>query len=314
MAIYYKRESGREKLTNYIGTIIRKLRNEKGLTQLQLSDNEMICSIKQLSRIENNKSNPSTYLLNRFSLMLGNSLIEYLPYSNCLYGYEVKKEIDVLLNLFNQHRHRKILKSMEESEIFKKTSSVYAKQEIAWMRGAISHYIDVAETIDDNYYINLLKSSHEFSNLTEIFNTCLNAVEYRILNSLIVIYLENSKFEIAEDLLLKSISSYERNYFQITDTSYVRFIYNLSRFYYNSSRFDEAMSVSQKGIDHCIRNNDISYLADLYNINGRSNIKTGNKKYGKELLSYYETLRKIYDPDIDYKKTLETLHEIYGEF
>lgn len=44
-----------------IGYILRRLRKEKGITQRFIYKN--LCSRKQLSRIENNTSYPSVYLL-----------------------------------------------------------------------------------------------------------------------------------------------------------------------------------------------------------------------------------------------------------
>lgn len=44
-----------------IGYILRRLRKEKGITQIFIYKN--LCSRKQLSRIENNTSYPSVYLL-----------------------------------------------------------------------------------------------------------------------------------------------------------------------------------------------------------------------------------------------------------
>lgn len=46
---------------NGIGYILRRLRKEKGITQRVIYTN--FCSRKQLSRIENNTSFPSVYLL-----------------------------------------------------------------------------------------------------------------------------------------------------------------------------------------------------------------------------------------------------------
>lgn len=51
-----------------IGYILRRLRKEKGITQRVIYKN--LCSRKQLSRIENNTSYPSVYLLYHISQRL----------------------------------------------------------------------------------------------------------------------------------------------------------------------------------------------------------------------------------------------------
>jgi len=91
---------------NYIGTIIKKIRTNQSITQKQLSKD--ICTDRQLSRIENNESCPSAYILQELSYRLNNNLSEYIKYSDCPSGYEVKNEIDHLMSLFNQLKHTKI--------------------------------------------------------------------------------------------------------------------------------------------------------------------------------------------------------------
>ncbi|HEL0621266.1 TPA: helix-turn-helix transcriptional regulator, partial [Streptococcus equi subsp. zooepidemicus] len=61
---------------NGIGFVIKKLRIQKGLTQKNIYHN--LCSRKQLSRIENNISYPSIYLLYNICQKLDVSMDEVI--------------------------------------------------------------------------------------------------------------------------------------------------------------------------------------------------------------------------------------------
>ena len=75
-----------------LGTIIRELRMKKGFSQKELA--EGICSLKQLSRIENNTSEASAYVIYELSFRLGENLLDYFPYAELEEPFFWKKKID----------------------------------------------------------------------------------------------------------------------------------------------------------------------------------------------------------------------------
>lgn len=296
-------------MENYVGTIIKSIRQSKGVTQKELANN--LCSIRQLSRIEMNLSSPTAYLISEISSRLGNDLLDYLPYSDDPNAYHVKHEIERAMVLFNKDKHNAALEMLENSPDLNQAISRYAKLEVAWLYGALSNYIEVPMKVDEAYYVNLLLDSYQLDNLDDIFKMPLRAIDYRILNSLIVIHLVAGDFDYAELMMIKAIENIETTQTNKKDTSYLRFIYNLSRLYFNSNKYQLALHYSRKGLDYCISNGVLFYLSDLSNIHGRALFKLDDKKNYVKYLDSFIILNRIIEPDFDYEKTIETLKEKY---
>lgn len=291
----------------YIGSMIQHLRKSKGLTQKQLSFN--LCSIKHLSRIESNQSNPTAYLLSEFSHRLGNGLNELLTYSDCPLGYYVGIEMKSLILLFENHQHKELLDKLEQSDYLRKTISQYARKEMAWLKGATNHYIKISDDYDEDYFRQLIDPSQTTEALLHL---PLAPIDYRIINSIIVLHLKAKNYLYAKSLLQKAIGNFEKYHHTIRDSSYVRFVYNLARLHCLLNDYEASKALCQKGIDHCLSNNSIAYLADLYVIYGQALIETGDSAKGHSYLQNYVTLRKLYNPDIDYQKTIDALVKEYG--
>ena len=296
-------------MDNYIGTIIKNLRQSKGITQKELAFR--LCSIRQLSRIEMNLSSPTSLYISEISSRLGNELLDYLPYTDDANAYHVKNELDQVMSLFHKQQYEAVLEMLENSPDLGQVTSKYAKKEIAWLYGAISNYLEVPMNIDENYYIDLLVSEYEFDKLNDVFDIPLKPADYRIINSLIVLYLKDSNDELAELLLIRAIENIESTHSVIREISYLRFIYNISRLYLNSSKFKLAMYYSKKGIDYCFSNGVLSYLGDLSNIHGRSLYELGEKNKFEKYINTYITLSRISDPDIDYENAIKQIREKY---
>lgn len=294
---------------NYIGLVIKKMRKNRNLSQSELA--EGICSYKQIYRIESCLSSPSASLVSEISYKIGNGLLEYIPYSSDENVYEIKRLIDKLHLLFEKHDHQAMYDIITSSPILINSNCVLVQQEIEWMLGAMTNYIDIPITVDLNYYINILKRNRTFKDIEEIFQSMLKPIEYKILNSIIVLKLEEEDFKYAENLLLACISNFEQYYSRFTNTFYPRFLYNLSRLYFYQNNIESAIMHSEKGIDYCIQSNSIAYLADLYNICGKATYHLGLIDKGRELLMNYINLRRIYKPGLNYYDTIENLIKNY---
>jgi len=297
-------------MDDYIGNVIKKLRLEKNLTQSQLADN--ICSIKQLSRIEKNISNPTSYLLSLIAERLGQELYNYLPYTMDPNVFELKTEIDYVLDLYNKQKHSQALEFLLSSELLNKTENEKINMEVAWLMGALSNYIEVPVTVDSEYYLFLLRKNRKFSTIDELFDSTLQPYDYKVLNSLIVTYLCNHEYLEAENLLLKCISHFEQNYSKISEAAYTRFLYNLSRLYFQQKNYEDASSISKKGIDHCIQINDISFFPDLCNVYGRAQFYLNNICNGKEYIKSYIFFNNLLKPSSDYKNINKILKKRYN--
>lgn len=296
-------------MVNYIGTTIKTLRQSKGITQKELADR--MCSVRQLSRIEMNLSSPTSLFISEISSRLGNELLDYLPYTDDPNAYHVKNELDHVMAAFHNQRYEEVYEMLENSPDLQKVKSKYAKKEIAWLYGALSNYLEIDKVIDEHYYIDLLIGEFEFDNLNQVFEIALKPIDYRILNSLIVLYLKAGNKELAELLLIRAIDNIETTHTVIRDISYLRFIYNLSRLYLNDEKFQLALHHSKKGIDYCFTQGVLSYLGDLSNIHGRVLYELGDKENFEKFMNTYITLSRISNPDIDYEKAIENIKEFY---
>lgn len=294
---------------NYIGLVIKKMRKNRNLSQTELADG--ICSFKQIYRIESCLSSPSACLVSEISYKLGSALLEYLPYSSDENVYEIKRLIDELHLLFEKHDHQKMYNIITSSSILNNSDCILVQQEIEWMLGAMTNYIDIPIKVDVGYYVNILRKNRDFVEIEDIFSSMLKPIEYRILNSIIVIKLKEEDFNCAKKLLLACIQNFEQYDARSSNSFYPRFLYNLSRLYFYQHNIESAIKYSTKGIDHCIQNNSIAYLADLYNICGKATYHLGLVEKGRELLMNYINLRRIYKPGLNYYDTIENLIKNY---
>jgi len=296
-------------MNDYFGNVIKELRTLKNITQAQLS--EGICTIKHLSRIENNLANPTLLLLSELSKRLGNELFDYIPYISEPNAFELAQEIQRANDLFSKQKHHETLELLLNSEILNNTDCTLVNQESAWLMGALSNYIEVPITISIEYYEFILRNTREFGTIYELFDYPLSALELKIMNSIIVLYLKNNNFEVAETLLVKSINNYEHHNTHLVDDVYSRFLYNLSRLYLELEFNSKAVSQSKKGIDHCLKLNKTAYLADLCNIYGRASYKSDNILEGKKYLRSSIELYKLINAHNDYDKMFQLLTERY---
>ena len=294
----------------YIGTAISKLRKHKRMTQDQLADG--ICAVRQLFRIEHNQNSPSAYILSELSYRLGNELFDYIPYSTVEEVYELKQLIDELMRLFNQHNHQAVYEMIKSNPILINTKCDHARMELMWLRGSLSHYLKVDVEVNEAYHLDTLRIKYDINNEFDVFQYNLKPLDFRILNSLVVYYLaKKNNYALAEELLLKCISNFESNHIKITDSSYPRFVYNLSRLYLNLNKLEESLVYSKKGIDHLLGNGTIAFLPDLYNLRGRALYKQGYEEEGRECLMNYVNMRKLYKPNFKYNSVIEKLNTNY---
>lgn len=296
-------------MQNYFGNIIKKIREEKNITQEYLA--EGICSKRQLIRIEKNQSNPTAYVLSNISKKLGNELYDFFPYSIDPNGYFIKRSLDEIMTYYYKFEHQKCYDLIANNKDLQNSENAYVKQKIGWIIGSLDNYIDINETINEEYYLDLLKLTKSFSSYPELLKMELNLQEHNIINSIIVMYLMRKEFVQAEYLLKQAIQNFERNHGSNHHPIYSKYHYNISRLFLIQKRYEEALEYSKTGIDYCKRNMNMSYLADLYNIHGRALFESGDEKQGRQHIVNYIHLRKILKPDIDYNETINDLIEHY---
>ncbi len=275
-----------------LGAIIKKLRIKKRFSQKELA--EGICSEKQLSRIENNASEASTYIIYELSFRLGENLLEYLPYADLKEPFFWKEKIEELEQHYKQEKYPEML---EKSRILKKEKEVEAfvflKKRVNWYFCIATSYCDSTMPFSAADFLQLIALTHPFEKIEDIWKTNLKPFEIRILNSAIFIYLKKGQYEIAEEWMRKTIDMFECCYFEIKDHTYISFFYNLSRLYFIKKQYEKALEIAERGIALSQRNNILSPLSELCSIKGRSLYCLGEKEEALLYLNAYLQLDEI---------------------
>lgn len=282
----------------------------KGLTQEELSNS--ICSRKQLIRIENNTSSPTAYVLYLLSKKLGVEIFDYMPYASDINAFEIKEEFDIIQVLYNNRLYSDAYSLITNSVFISKSTCDYVTKQKKWFIGALSHYTETNALVDADYFKSILLAYYKVDSLEACFSENLSLLDYNIINSYIVENLKLGKNQLSKNLLIKSIHHLEENNDIKIAYVYLRFIYNLSRLLFHSQDYESAIETSLKGVDYCTTHNDVSYLADLYNILGRSHCQIGNTDEGKSYLQNYLYLKKMFHKDTFDTEIEKTLIEKYN--
>lgn len=293
-----------------IGSVIKKVRQSKNITQAVLADNS--CSIKQLSRIESNQSIPSTLLLQEFSLKLGEDLsmfFHYLGQPDPIFCYNTIREIDNLTNLYNYEAALK--KSYKILESYTPDKSYYFLQLTYFHENAKSHLkVHDPDTIKKLKYA-LSLSLNTIEDINDMFNHIINSLQYKIISLIILSHLENKEYDEALKLLEASIASYEKFYLKIEDPTYTKMIYNLARLHFVKDDYVNSAKISLKGIEHCKATNQLSHLAYLSLVRGRSLHNLGDEQEGLKYINLF-----IYLSDLcsDHKDKEIIIHNVKSRY
>ena len=283
----------------FFGKVIKELRFLKKLTQEQLADG--LCSVKQLSRIENNSSQPTLYLIKEFSFRLGEDLMEYMYYCDLDNPVRWKILIDSLEEKMNFMEYLDVYETASKAYLELPKPHPILEQALLWYKGASAFYLKDLHFADMQYFENILSLTLKFNELKDVFSHPLKPFEIRTINSIVYLHLVTENFSEAEEVMLKVIEIYESNYFIIKDSSYLKLLYNLGRLNLRQERYEEALKIVNRGIKHCLKTNTLFYLDDLCNIKGRCLYLTGEEEEGRKFLSSFIILSELYRSPEDFE-------------
>lgn len=291
---------GRE-MSVSLGTIIKELRIKKGYTQNDLA--EGICSLKQLSRIENNQSEASTYILSEFSIRLGEDLMDYIPYADLEEPFLWRERLEQL----EWHYHQEHFSALYESAKKWKNDpvveeSVFIKQRIYWYHGIAACYCKEEDAYGVDDFLSLIRMTHPFEKVEDLWRFNLKPYEIRVLNSAIYVLLNEGKYDVAEEWMIALIEMFERCYYEIKDYTYLKVIYNLSRLYLQRKEYRKAIEFADKGIHLCKKNNILYRLENFCNIKGKVLYFTNQKEKALIYFNLYLQMKEVLYEDSDFKK------------
>jgi transcriptional regulator with XRE-family HTH domain len=315
-------------MDNYFGNILKIVRERNNVTQNELCHN--LCTIRQLSRIENNASSPSLFLLQHFSERLGTDLLLYVPYATEPRGYEIKNALERAQHDYEIREFHKVLLEISALTELKINSPNLALQ-VHWLYLSSKMHLNIRD-VQINDLLSLLARFHDFDALEEIIKENLTTIEFNIIASIIFILLNQKDFERAERYLNEMIGALEKRNNKNERALLLKSLYNLSRLHLMNERYELSMTLSKSGIQHCYAYNHLEYLDMLKNVYGRSLYKLGHLVHGQfEIMQYiqlsmlrnsnhkldhvYQELIRTYDLNhfsiLDFLQTADSIDNIF---
>lgn len=280
-----------------IGHTIKTLRNELEITQSQLS--EGICTQGLISKIENGTVIPSIDVIYKICSKLGVSLDLFLQIhenKNYCYWNEVFNEVKKLI------REQKFREAMETIKAEKRNLHYLdneGKQFFLWSEGICLYYLE--RNLDKT--IEYLKRALEVTNV-------YTEKEIEILNSMAIIYCEESMDDYAYLILKYAIENLKTVKVSSNYKIEVRLFYNMAKVLNIKGCYNDSISYCNEGIKRCNMEESIYLLGKIYYYRGVNHLLLNIKENAiKDLEEAYtiSKLKKDYTLINLIKKTMDKL-------
>lgn len=277
----------------YIGTVIKKLRIDKQLTQQELACG--FRSIKQISRIENNDSLPSLEMLYYLMTRLGYELYDYMPYNDDPNVYEIKAELDTLKSHYSNRNFNMVLSVLQKSLFANKTKSRIANLEYSWLYNASLYQLDRSDEIDCNLLYQCIDQNLCKHTLLSAFDKPRLVIEHKILLIIIALLDTNTDNQLQNKAYAKGIDNFERYYANIKERSFLVYCHNLALKMLDEQNFDSVITYCEKGIANCTHNHTLYLLDQFYYIMSRAHNLLGNADLSNQLLYTAVVIEQLTD-------------------
>lgn len=284
-----------------IGDKIKNLRKKRRMSQEDLCKN--ICSQSEISRIENNKINPSSYILQQIAKKFGVS-IDYFNHTTDSVRDDYK---EVVKKLFERNRRER--NYLEIERIIKQEANSpaiinckYMIDYMNWHRGIITYHLHGNAELA----LKLLNSSLDLN------EAIYSDLEIEILNSMGIICRNEKRYEEGQLYFEKALNSIKDFPFMNRDRLFTKISYNLSKLYTDIHQYDESLLLCENGIRLCKLNEDMYLYAELHYQSGRNWIKKGNKQLGLYFWKKSVEIFKI-DDKTELVKIIESEISLYEE-
>ena len=201
-----------------IGDKIKNLRKKKGMSQEDLCKN--ICSQSEISRIENNKINPSSYILQQIAKRFGVSIDYFNHTSNSNrddYKEEVKKQLERNRRSRNYLEIERIIKQEANSPAINNCN--YMKDYMNWHKGIVAYHLHGNAEVA----LKILGSSLDLN------EAVYSDLEIEILNSMGIICRNEKMYEEGRLYLEKALNSIKDFPFTNRDRLFTKNSNNLSK-------------------------------------------------------------------------------------
>ena len=275
-----------------IGDIIRQRREKLNLTQDELC--EGLCDRRTISRIENNKSKPSVFIMENILQRLGipikdNYFLLIGSDVNILY---LQQQIVMYCSRWEIQKAKEFLKQLEE--ISDKNSSI--QQQFILSKKAVT------EDLTDEMRIQMLTEAIKYTipkfDIDNLNFKVLTLEECKIIVNIANIYDridENKAIKIYYDLLKIT----KENYTNVTEYDLLNSMIAccLSQSLYYVGKYYEAILISDMGIENRIKNGRSQLMGELMSHKAYCLLKLGNRFEGEKLLREAVVFMRIMKSD-----------------
>jgi len=285
-------------------SLIKSLREKKGLTQIQLSDG--ICSQETLSRLENGMRLPQPWIFESLLKRLGEEP-EYYPYA--FITKKDKKIADLKFELKSLLRNKdeesmiqaeKLIAELEKDKTF--NEKAYEKLNSSFLHRAKATVAFKKKKYDDLYEhaLNAVRVTiphFDLNDIDAIDTYSLTFDEIWAINQIGASFLQRGELNIPTNIFLKLIQSVNKHSYYEDEEGrrYIAILYNLITSLGRSRRYLETLKYCEQGLELCHRHQHSYYYPLILFNKACSLLYLSRKEETLELLQKVFTLFKAYD-------------------
>lgn len=269
-----------------VGDIIKQRRIELGLTQVVVSSG--ICTVKTLSRIENNENFPSTFVFDALLERLGISMksLGYIAFGKDCRALQLKEEIINAQTVWDFEKANKLINELCECQ---ESDESMIKQFILFSKAVIDKDISYNEKII--MLEEAIKITIPMFNINNFKNNILSLDECTIIINIANNYMKTKNWDIAETIY-KNLLNLCTKYFDnnsVYSGMIILICCNLSQCLNLQKKYYEVLQVSTHGIDKCIENDRFKVMGELishkaYSLSKLGFLKEGYDNYKKAIV------------------------------
>jgi transcriptional regulator with XRE-family HTH domain len=274
------------------GELIKELRYNLGMTQLQLADG--ICSERHIKNIENGRNIPSIELIGLLSHKLGDYVYDLVILSKTNIENSHFTILFNMTSLYKIHKFQQLkeLLNQYEADLLRYNSN-YITQIIKWYKGICygaldNNYEKCKKELVDAWHISYPSLD------IEIKSKYITKTEVHILNSIASNEFTHKHYKLALNMYLDLytyISSASNSH---NNSMFTRICYNISKCYNELNQFTDSIYYSDLGIKNAQTLQSVDMLSESFFEQGQSYINLGNVplaiKLFKKSIYLYEIL------------------------
>ena len=291
-------------MKNYknFGELLEQLRISNKMTQQQAA--EGVCTIRQYSRLEKGESNPRIDVLYGLSNKFRTNLYEFYNIHFChesFEAYQCISDFNELISTNNFHSLDKIIDQMrflqefETGENFQTLCYAESLQLFLIIKDYINSIDQCYKGLGITSYQELLKINKKPKVYSKIELCLLNTIgcnygaleDFKKANSIFLILIDSIDYQ---NEFLPFAAKYNTKF---TQKFYENTIYNLSSSYCGENELEKAKFYTEKGIASCLKENNMCFLPELYELKSFILIDLDEKTEAKECMENALSLYKI---------------------